>query len=81
MNITLLFFGALKELLGRDESRLNVPERTMAGALPALVLEGSPHAAFWRDKILYAVNREHAHADTVLKEGDEVALMPPLAGG
>jgi len=33
------------------------------------------------DSIAVAVNREYARLDTVLREGDEVALLPPVSGG
>jgi molybdopterin converting factor small subunit len=33
------------------------------------------------DSIAVAVNQEYAKADVVLKDGDEVALLPPVSGG
>jgi len=34
-----------------------------------------------KKKVLVSVNQEIAHWDTVLKEADEIALLPPFAGG
>ena len=35
----------------------------------------------WDERLLLAVNAEFANRDSVLREGDEVALMPPVQGG
>jgi molybdopterin converting factor small subunit len=40
-----------------------------------------PGGARLPERPLVAVNRRHARLDAVLVEGDEVALLPPMAGG
>ena len=76
MKTKVLFFGYLTERLGCSE--LVVEAHTLAGLQRELegrfpVLAGMP--------CLYAVNQEVVRGDVELKEGDEVALMPPFAGG
>jgi molybdopterin converting factor small subunit len=41
---------------------------------------GQGTAGVW-DSIAVAVNQEYARAEDVLKDGDEVALLPPVSGG
>lgn len=84
MKITVRYFALLRERLGVDsevlvwESEQPTVERLrehLADRVPA-------HAAVLRGcSLLVAVNREYAAAGTRLRDGDEVALFPPVTGG
>jgi molybdopterin converting factor subunit 1 len=77
MRVRVLYFGVLKDAFGREDEGLELVEgATVADLLR--VLRG--REGFW-DSIAVAVNREYAKAEDVLKEGDEVALLPPVSGG
>lgn len=79
--VRLKFFARYAELVGADERELSL-------ALPATVEEVVRHV---RDEIpgaggiperpLVAVNLRHVQLDARVADGDEVALLPPLAGG
>lgn len=82
MSITVqaLLFARYAELLGADRLALALPDGAAAGdTLAALRRErggaGLPPTA------LLAVNGRQASASQVLADGDEVAVLPPLAGG
>ena len=81
MQVRVLFFGVLKELVGRSEEALE----TGPGATVASVWESyAERFATLRDKrssILFARNREFSGPETPLQEGDEVAFLPPVSGG
>ncbi len=72
----MLYFGVLKESLGRESEQVELA----AGARVADLMTryGS---ADWMRSIAVAVNREYARMEDVLREGDEVALLPPVSGG
>ena len=82
--ITVKLFGMTKALaenqsslilaLGKNQSVKNVIE---------LVNKRYPKLGelIYKKKILVSVNQEIAHEDTKVEEGDEVALLPPFAGG
>ena len=82
MKLTVLYFAAVRELVGKDEEILDVPAsvttiRTLAQHLSSVhpALEGRlKHVRFAR-------NEEFASDDEALSEGDTVALIPPVAGG
>lgn len=80
VRVQVLLFARFAELLGRTELELILPEpatvRTVLDSLRA-----SPGGAQLPPTPMVARNREHAQLDTVLEDGDEVALLPPLAGG
>src|SRR5919197_6721675 len=81
MRVRVLFFGVLKDIVGRTEELVDVA----SGATPASVFERySSHYETLRDRrpsILFARNREFVKADAVLSDNDEVAFLPPVSGG
>ena len=76
MKIAIRLFAGLRELAGTRELELELPVgSTAADIWPTLDLGAEPAG------LLIAVNRGYAARDTVLVEGDEVALIPPVSGG
>ena len=75
--IELLSFGQLSEQLGWSQRHMPCPDHT--DALRAQLLDLFPQLASMRFTI--SVNRTIAHSNTLLKPGDQVALMPPFSGG
>ena len=81
MRVRVLYFGVLKDLLGCESEEMDLPEGSLAAALVDRVEQrAQPVAAIWK-AVAIAVNREYVRAPTVLHEGDEVALLPPVSGG
>ena len=77
MQVRVLYFGVLKDAFGCESEVVELAE----GATVAdLLREFRGREAFW-DSIAVAVNQEYAKVGDVLKEGDEVALLPPVSGG
>ncbi len=82
MRVRVLYFGVLKDVTGRELEELELADGSTVEEL-LRILEGtvaSPGMAVWRS-LAVAVNREYAPAAVVLREGDEVALLPPVSGG
>jgi len=81
MTVRLLYFASFRESAGRDEELRELPDGTRVGELWArLAREIAPFRGF-REMPPAAVNREHASAETLLADGDEVTFLPPVAGG
>ncbi len=81
ISVSCRLFARYAEALGRDECRLILPApATVADAVHQLrhTLTGGEQLP---ERPLAAVNREHASPETPLADGDELALLPPLAGG
>jgi molybdopterin converting factor subunit 1 len=81
MKVRVRLFGALAERAGRDEDTLDLPEGATAGEALRVLGEAHPEAKGILDRISVAVNREVVPSDRALSERDEVALLPPVAGG
>ncbi len=79
MRVKVLVFASYAEALGREALDLELPGgATVAGCVAEVrrrTGEGVPPAP------LVAVNRRYAEPGRPLAEGDEVALIPPVAGG
>ena len=73
MTVHVRLFAGLRERAGW--SAREVDARTVADVWPALGLGEEPKG------LLYAVNREYAERTQELRDGDEVALIPPVSGG
>jgi molybdopterin synthase catalytic subunit/molybdopterin converting factor small subunit len=73
MTVHVRVFAGLRERAGW--SSREVEAATVADVWPALGLGDEPEG------LLYAVNREYAERERELRDGDEVALIPPVSGG
>jgi molybdopterin converting factor small subunit len=82
MTITVqaLLFARYAELVGTDRMTLVLPQGTRAGDAVTRVRDAGPSAAL-PQSVLLAVNGRQAGADRLLMDGDELAILPPLAGG
>jgi len=80
MLIRVRLFAMYAEAFGGDELSLELPEGATAGDALAAVLR-EPPAARLPPRPMIAVNLRYARAEAALREGDEVALIPPVAGG
>ena len=80
MRICVLFFALYKDLTGRDEEEYVLKSGSKVGDLINLVVE--KHESMKGAKgMLIAINNAFVKFDTSLKDGDEVALLPPVSGG
>ena len=81
IQVRIRFLGPAKDLAGCDELTLTLPERaSVATAISELVAKFPQ----FRDHLLhyhFAVNLDYADERTSLKNGDELALIPPVSGG
>ena len=81
MKVRLLFFAVLRDIAGADRRELSLPEGTTARQVwDSLRSEFAKLAEFVQPPMT-AVNESYADPDVVLREGDELAFIPPVAGG
>lgn len=81
MKIQVLYFAVFRERLSRDEEALELPDGArVADAIEALAAR-HPAVRALRGKFRVAVNQDFSDDDRALADGDEIALIPPVAGG
>lgn len=81
VQVTVLFFGMLKDLAGRASDSLNLPDNATLGDVLDRYDQEIPRLKEFAASIAMSVNQEYAGPDTMLKPGDEIALLPPVSGG
>ena len=75
------FFASYAELAGCTSSAVNLPTPATVADVVARVREVFPGTRDLPPRPLAALNQRHVRLDAPVNEGDEVALLPPLAGG
>lgn len=81
MHITVRFFAAPREALGRAEVEISVPVGITVEVLLEQLEQQYPVLDAYIRSLNVAVNRTYADRATVLRDGDEVACLPPVGGG
>jgi len=81
--VKLRFFAVLKHLVGKDELALDVEKGTsLEKLLNKLVKDFPPlKEGLQEGKILVSVNQEVVERSYLINDGDEIAFLPPFAGG
>jgi MoaE-MoaD fusion protein len=81
VHVKLLYFAIVREIIGQsEESREVKPDQTVGQLFDELAVD-YPAIQRLRRSILFMVNEEYANPDQPLRDGDVVALIPPVAGG
>jgi molybdopterin converting factor subunit 1 len=79
MDLQVLFFGVLTDHSGSASLNLTVTDDSTVASFREQVLQLYPGLKDQAHRI--AVNEQFASEDQILSEGDEVAFLPPFAGG
>ena len=81
MRVTLLYFAVARERVGRSsETVFLLPNATAGDALEAACV-AHPELRPLSDKLRLAIDQAFCPASAPLKDGCEVALIPPVSGG
>ena len=82
MRITLKTFAQTREITGEDNITLNLSDNsTIETVLSQLKARSDKWALALEGSVLTARNQELCDTETVLSDGDELALFPPVTGG
>jgi molybdopterin converting factor subunit 1 len=81
MRVHVLFFGRLREIVGRAEDVAEVGEGACVDDLFARYGERYPELTAFRKSVVASVNQAFADWRSKLMENDEVAFLPPVSGG
>lgn len=82
MHITVKTFAQTREITGEDKFTLAISNgATVASLINALRERSEKWELALSGSVLTAVNQQLCDANTTVKDGDEVALFPPVTGG
>lgn len=81
MRVEVLFFGLLKELVGRASESLELREGSTVADVLSHYESQIPKIRELLPSVALSVNQQYAGPGAVLGPDDEVALLPPVSGG
>jgi len=81
MQVTVKFFATYREVVGSKARRVRLDDRATLRDLLDAVCAEHPRLKAHEGAMLVAVNHEFREPSVELRDGDEVALMPPVSGG
>jgi molybdopterin converting factor subunit 1 len=81
MRVEVLYFAAARDAAGTPAATLEFPAGTSAERALALLVERHAGLAGLRPSLRLAVNEEFVAGAAVLRDGDRLALLPPVSGG
>ncbi|MBC8159632.1 MAG: molybdenum cofactor biosynthesis protein MoaE [Roseiflexaceae bacterium] len=81
MVVTVRYFAAHREVTGQATEQFELAEHATVGALWAAIAGRYPRLAGYGGRMLYAINQQWSELGSELREGDEVAFIPPVSGG
>src|SRR5579863_701706 len=81
MRVRVLFFGMLKDVAGKSNDWLDLPDSASVGDVLAHYQSQLPRFKDSLPSLAVAVNQHYSSPETKLKPDDEVALLPPVSGG
>ena len=80
MRVRVRYFASFRDMTGKTEETLEVPEGVMVEGLREHV-KGLYAKMVRKEQVLVAVNGVFVPLETVVREGDDVAFFPPVSGG
>ncbi|MBI2485965.1 MAG: molybdopterin converting factor subunit 1 [Deltaproteobacteria bacterium] len=81
IRITIKFFASMRDAIGERERTLLLPEGSNVDYVLEDLKNQYPQLAKVIDCSFIALNEEYTLKHTLLKEGDTLAIIPPVSGG
>lgn len=81
IQVTVKLFAAYQEAYGTSELILEFPQGSSVVKVRDRLIQEHPELSQWRDVTRFGLNFQFVEPETLLKNGDEVVLIPPVSGG
>jgi molybdopterin synthase catalytic subunit len=81
VRVKVLFFGLLRDVAGRSEDDLELPEGQPVESVFEHYAQQFPRIRLMASSIVLACNQQFCDRATTVRDGDEVAFLPPVSGG
>lgn len=81
IRVQLRFFASLRQVVGEASQERELASGATVADLMAGLIREYPRLSAAAGAVYVAINRAYSGQDTVLRDGDEVALFPPVSGG
>ncbi|MBE9010718.1 MoaD/ThiS family protein [Pseudanabaenaceae cyanobacterium LEGE 13415] len=81
ISVTVKLFAAYQDAYGLPELQLELPQGTTVAQVCDRLLLDRPQLAPLKEITQFGVNLEFVSPDTIVQNGDEIVLIPPVSGG
>jgi len=81
VRVRLLYFAVLRDIAGTSSSEIELPSGSRAVDVWERLRSKHSELEAYRQPPMVAVNEEYVTPDHALRDGDELAFIPPVAGG
>jgi molybdopterin converting factor subunit 1 len=81
VRVKVLFFGMLKDIVGRAEDHIEIAENSRLESVFSRYARQFPRLTALESSIVLACNQEFCDRSAAVREGDEIAFLPPVSGG
>ncbi|MFP3872257.1 MAG: MoaD/ThiS family protein [Candidatus Natronoplasma sp.] len=81
IEVLVKFFATVRQTVGKKDMKMELKRGTRVEDMVQRLIDEYPDLKEIEDILIVSVNKDKASDDYILKEGDEVAVMPPVTGG
>jgi len=81
VKVKVKLFAIARDITGADEFEILLAENAHVSDLLKILVDRHAGLKKWQGYLRFAVNQTYCQAGKVLKDGDEVAVIPPVSGG
>ena len=81
MKVNVRLFASYKDIAGKSNFDIDLPDGSTVGFLVKRVLQYYPEFIKKPENLVVAVNEEYSEHRFILSDGDNVAFIPPVSGG
>jgi molybdopterin converting factor subunit 1 len=81
MRVTIRLFARLRDLVGEGELVRDMPAQSTVATVWDRLAAEFPAIAPYAASMSCAVNADYARLTTTVRDGDEIAFLPPVSGG
>jgi sulfur-carrier protein len=81
MRVTIRLFARLRDLAGTGELVRDVADPATVGTVWSSLVDEMPTLREYERTMSVAVNADYARMSAAVRDGDEVAFLPPVSGG
>lgn len=81
ITVIVKLFAAYQEAYQQSELVLQLPPQTSVATVLEQLIAEHPELQKWQDLTRFGVNLQFVSPDTLLQDGDELVMIPPVSGG
>lgn len=81
MKVKVKFFASHRRVVGKSELDIELAEEITVNQLIEIIMAKYPELKKLTEATIVSLNHNFVDGDELLKDGDEVALFPPVEGG